>query len=478
LDTRRRILILLLSFLVSRAALYAYLASLDTHKQGSDILLYEHFTSQYEAARAQGVPFNEYYKQTASTTRYPDRAQFEYPPWAVVVLNLPRFVAGAMTQVAYFHAFRFEVLLFDVAAMFVMILLVRRIYPQESSEDHQDRWWMYLIGGLVFPWLLYDRLDLLLGVMVLFALTLLVSRVHYLWSFAMLALAVNFKVVPVVLAPVWVLGSLPGDRTRALWNEKRLVHLGLLVAGRSLLLLALIVGLFLPFYLLEGPSVLGFVGYHAHRPIHIESTYGGLLIALNLFGHSTEVVWGYGSFNLDSSFAPLLLHASLPILASLLLAATGILFLTLVSGNYSSGSGAGSRATLAQERPDLMAMYALLMLLLSILSSKVFSPQYLLWLLPLFPLLPLARDARRFLWWAFIAVAVVTSMILNRYWSDLVGHTPETVGRYQGPHAGPTGLGIALVVTRNLLFMALTLWLALKAVRAARRVRGRAFASS
>ena len=76
------------------------------------------------------------------------------------------------------------------------------------------------------------------GFIILVALVLLYSKLHYAWSFALLAVAINFKVVPVVLAPVWIVGSMPGDQRLSLRQPRVLAGLGL----RSALLAALVIG--------------------------------------------------------------------------------------------------------------------------------------------------------------------------------------------------------------------------------------------
>jgi len=72
-------------------------------------------------------------------------------------------------------------------------------------------------------------------------------------------------------------------------------------------------------------------------------------------------------------------------------------------------------------------------------GSKVFSPQYLLWLLPVAPLMP---TARRPLLWLFVAIALVTTAMFP-YGYDQIAH-------------GPTLLGAGLLVARNAAVVALT----------------------
>ena len=107
--------------------------------------------------------------------------------------------------------------------------------------------------------MIYDRLDLLLTTLIVSAMAL-PDRPNSATaaSFAVLAAAVLFKIVPVVLAPLWVVGAMPADRRLQFRQPGVLTGL----AGRSVLLLALIAGGFLPFYFRDGERSLSFLVYH------------------------------------------------------------------------------------------------------------------------------------------------------------------------------------------------------------------------
>ena len=53
-----------------------------------------------------------------------------------------------------------------------------------------------------------------MSALVMIAVALLLSRAHYFWSFLALAAAINFKLTPIVLLPVWVLGAQPATWPR------------------------------------------------------------------------------------------------------------------------------------------------------------------------------------------------------------------------------------------------------------------------
>src|SRR5262249_58868455 len=96
------------------------------------------------------------------------------------------------------------------------------------------------------------------ALLVVLALALLVSRAHYAWSFAVLAVAVNFKLVPLVLAPVWIVGSLPADRPLLPGRPRQAGG----VLARAALLVGMVCAIFLPFYAAAGRGGPGVLPVH------------------------------------------------------------------------------------------------------------------------------------------------------------------------------------------------------------------------
>jgi hypothetical protein len=83
----------------------------------------------------------------------------------------------------------------------------------------------------------------------------------------------------------------------------------------------------------------------------------------------------------------------------------------------------------------------------AIVGSKVFSPQYLLWLLPLAPLLP-SRMARGL----FILTAAVTTLVFPYFYENVAAWLTNPVTREMYAR-GPTTFGKLLLVSRNVLFL-------------------------
>jgi hypothetical protein len=396
----------------------------------------------------------------------------EYPPLALELLRLPTLWmskqpadrpvtarAIARYNTSYTAAYRWGMAVVDALLFVLILLLIWRGTPAATWGDGLQRITAYLLATLALWPVLYDRLDLVLALLMALSLYLLITRLHYAWSFAVLALAVNFKLVPVVLAPVWIVGTLPTSVSFSLSDR----HFLKLVGLRCSLLIVLIIAWFLPFYLASGSDTLRFFSYHKQRGLEIGSLYSSALLALRPLGQPVEIYHAHQCFNVRSAASPLLVTLSPLVVGGLLLAVSALLLarfrqlgrnssLIAQSGNGKPAEGPG---TLAQLYPADIAGYSLLFLLIFIAANKVFSPQYLLWLVPFVVLLPYGRKGQRIFLGCFVVTCVMTTLLFP-FWffSDVAVRLSATAYTY------PTPRGLLLLGVRNLLVVSLTVALA------------------
>lgn len=172
------------------------------------------------------------------------------------------------------------------------------------------------------------------------------------------------------------------------------------LAVAAAIALALLAATVVPALRVAGDGLYDFARYHAARPLQIESTWAALL---GLFARgSVSVQRSFGSTNLAGPAVRWLspVAALGPIAAALALA--GWLwraFRLLPPGE--SGDGARARAALAAGCASLVAFMVL---------GKVFSPQYLGWILPLGAALSLV-DGRRRARLLFLALMGATQLV-------------------------------------------------------------------
>jgi hypothetical protein len=181
-----------------------------------------------------------------------------------------------------------------------------------------------------------------------------------------LALAILAKLYPVALLPILAARYLAAAQWRALVR--------FVLAGAAVLAVGAA-----PFIFAAPSAIFAQLDYHARRPLQIESVPAGIvLLTRELAGAPVEVVHAFSSVNVDSPLARALL-ATLPAAAGLaLLTVLGLALLRFRNEHDRSGA----------VRTGTLLAYVLAVLLALIATSKVFSSQYVVWLLPFAALLP------------------------------------------------------------------------------------------
>jgi len=445
------------------------LPALQLQAVDTDVNLYARYAAESQAAGRRGKSFYDLHRRRvevemrqstpAQAAALAEYQSIEYPPLAVTVMALPAWLIDAPfdeefpngRQPRYVQAYTWVMAGCDVAVLSLVVFLVRRLYPAETPFEQLERCLVYLLCTWPLYAVLYARLDLGVTLLVMASLALLVGRLHWCLSLAVLAVAIHFKLMPVVLAPLWIVASLPATALHGPWHA--LVR-G--VAARTGVLAFFGLAILVPYYVQNGPAVLEFLGYHKERGIEIESTWASLLLPSRYVGQAWEVYHSHGSVNVRSPLSPILAGLATLVLAGLLAAATG-LFVLAVRRQREVANVAG--LTIAQQWPRLVAGFALLLLLVSIVANKVFSPQYLLWVLALVPLVDFRPVGRRL----FFAATFATCLLTMRIFPDcFVGEIVwiESINDQLPVFDGPTPFGAFLLLTRNALCVALTAALA------------------
>jgi hypothetical protein len=179
---------------------------------------------------------------------------------------------------------------------------------------------------------------------------------------------------------------------------------GLVRLGQGLV--ATMVAGLLPFVALAGAEpTFQFLRYNAERGLQVESIGGGLAVLGGLLrGQPVDMDFRFSSVNVDGGFAKAWL-ALLPVLTIL---GFGLLA-WLAWGRIREERRAGTRAL-----PSTIVAVATASLLLLLATSKVYSIQYVVWLVPLAALL----GGRRF--WLAAAVVALTIPIHPLLYEGLV----------------------------------------------------------
>ncbi len=282
----------------------------------------------------------------------------EYPPLALIPILIPQWLSPQvpLDAVDYAIGFVLENLILT-SLMGVGIALIPHPRPQQTLVG-------YLLLTVLLAPLLPWRYDLFPTLLTLGGLLGMIFNFPLLAGVA-LGLGIATKLYPVVLLPIW------GLYFAASRDWRGLGKLSLGAIATTLLS-------FLPFWLLAGDSFTSFLTYHKDRGLQIESLWAGLIS----LGHVLGLTEASSEMNFGAQ------HIVSP-LASPLLTLQPVLFLGMMLVIYGLAA-----LTFRQDikqcqwiKLQSLVVFSLLSLLGFIVTNKVFSPQYLIWLLPFVSLL-------------------------------------------------------------------------------------------
>ncbi|MET8679452.1 glycosyltransferase family 87 protein [Streptomyces sp. NPDC004647] len=327
---------------------------------------------------------------------------WQYPPGAGLVMVVP----GLAPAISYLQGF---VLLMIVSDAVVLVALARAAHRRQGSSLAGA--WLWLLGLPLLLSLPYARYDVLVTGITVLALLALAGRPRL--GGVLAGLAAVIKVWPVLA----VLGTPRGRTTREAW-------LALTMSAAALLLLL-------------GVAFRGafdFLFAQQERGVEIESMGGALLHTARFLGWPGRVRHQYGSFEFVGPYV------SSVALASLLLTAVAFGWLLL----WRLRARRWSEAT-----PYDAALAAVL---LFTATSRVISPQYLIWLIGLAAVcLTVGRTTQRPVAVLLLLAAAVTTVDYPLFFGAVLNSSWQ---------------GVAVVVLRNMLLLAATLLSCLRLWRA------------
>lgn len=337
----------------------------------------------------------------------------EYPPLALLPMTLPQLVNFGQVL-----GFRGYVCLFWLEnAIFTTLIALLLLQVRRYWQPKQRLWVLkaYIILVTVITPLLPWRFDLFPALLTLLALVFILFErptIAGIW----LGLAIAAKLYPVVLLPIF------GAYYFASRKYPSLIKLILGTLGATCIVM-------LPFALTAGGEMLSFLRYHQLRGLQVESLPAGILCLAHVLQLTkVNLVFNYGAFHLVSPLATPILKW-LPLISILSFIGVISSCLSCFRREYKI------KGTITAQN---LVIYTIAVLLTFMIVGKVFSPQYIIWLLPFAPLLP----ARQF--WLTAAIFAMSMLIFPVGYSFLLKLQPALV---------------VLLNLRNLLVVVLLLWL-------------------
>lgn len=354
----------------------------------------------------------------------------EYPPLAYLATLPPALVT--LSYRPYRYAFAGYMLALHLANLWLCARLLRRSDAASPPSTLPERrrlrarmLWASLAFLAALGTVAVTRMDHLVVTSTLLILLAFERSQHSErrarlgWAAAcggLAALGVMVKLVPGLAGAAALVTWLRSGRT-----DRFRVCFACALAGAFTLLT-----LNLAMYALAGPNYLATFRYHALRGVQLESTYAGLLMLLRPFGLAMHIDESFGSTNLASAATQLIKQLS----PWLLLFGCAYLL--------------AARRFARDARGALLLTCALLLTFM--LTNRVFSPQYLIWIAAPLCVLYAEGSVPKRGYVLFLFGAALSQLIFPRGYPLLKAFHP---------------LGIALLDLRN----ASLLWLGAQLVR-------------
>jgi hypothetical protein len=329
----------------------------------------------------------------------------EYPPLSLVFFTLPRLVGESFRW--YYVWFQIQVVLADLVILGAL---------SAAREPDTEPWRIlapYTSLVLAVGPITLQQFDIFPAALTILAVVCYARR-RDAAAWILLALGTMTKVYPALLGPVFLLLD---DTSLA----RRVGRAAVAFSATCLVVLA-------PLLIIAPTSLGGMLAFHSQRGIHLDSEYATIAFAARALHLSfVHVVSAYRSVNIEGAAAAFLVRWTTPLLAAALLLAYALVLRHV-------------RRAGPTRDVRIVATSSALVLLAGLVTSKVLSPQYLIWVLPLMPLL--VQPLRWVNWGLFAAVGVLTYYIYPLRYADLEGLVPSA---------------IAALAARNLLLIALTI---------------------
>jgi Glycosyltransferase family 87 len=333
------LVIVLINVLTPTAALFPNQA---------DVLIYLH---KAEALARGGFPYRDF--------------ALEYPPLALLAMAVPYF---AWPWPPNLETYRWLFAAWESLLLVALVIVASRMAnrlareftsPEGAAASRAIAARVLVLVIVAAPSLAW-RFDLLPAVLVALAiLCALEGRASF--AGVALGLGVLAKIYPLVLVPalaaVWLA---PVDRRR--------------LAGFGGGLVATVATGLLPVVLLAGDRAWGFVTYQADRGLQLETLPAGLILLVQGWnGARLPLTFDHGAVQVAGTAAQLYLPVQL-LLSSICFVALAAITLTLYRRELRFRGAV---------QPRTIVAIASAFILLLLVTNKVFSVQYIVWLLPL-----------------------------------------------------------------------------------------------
>ena len=288
---------------------------------------------------------------------------FEYPPFTLVIFLIPKLLSWDL------DSFRFSFCIF--AGLFYCLFSHFTLKITDRFNIRRFYVMAFILAMILFSHeFAVARNDIFAVALVTISMYLFLEK-RYVPSSVVLALAIMIKIYPIILVPVFMIILI----SRKEWKSSAVF---LAVSALICLLIEL------PFIINDPSTAFAYLTYHSDRGLQVEGVASSVLLIVDMFVPIIDsIAINYGSSELAGQI-PDMVAGCLDIIQVVAMVAVIAL----------------SAYHLYRHREDdpfrSLALVSLMMIMTFITFSKVYSAQYMLWILALIPFVYIGHhsDAR------------------------------------------------------------------------------------
>jgi glycosyl transferase family 87 len=304
-----------------------------------------------------------------------DDQEWQYPPGAALVMWAPMVLANRLFSVSYLNAFYTLVLICDLVAFTLLHRLAGRMSATGGGALPWIGVWAWVVGLFAVGPIAYARYDVIVAVFAVAALAvgpLFGARRWTAWTRGVfLGLGALLKLWP---------GALLLGEPRGRDGRRSFVAAVLAAAVPTLVLLAAL------------PGGLSFLTYQDQRGLEIESVAATPLMLLRLVGVHHRADFVFGAYQLDGSAPNLIAHGCTYVTVAVMLAL--LWWRRRMRWTSATPADVGFAAVLV-----------------AVVTTRVLSAQYMLWLVGLVAMCWMFRETTQRVACALVFAAILLNQL-------------------------------------------------------------------
>ena len=277
----------------------------------------------------------------------------EYPPFSLVFMAIPRIFGW--TPEAYEVCYVIEVFVFMVIGLIYTDKLA-----QHFGKDRKNAMLAYSVLMVLLLEFVTDRYDIFPAVLTLMSIYYFVKD-RYVLAFVLIAVGMMTKLYPAMVFPIYILLF----AAKKDWGE---------AARGTLAFVITTLVIIVPVLIIEPDMIWNFLNYHSDRPLQIETLAASLIYPFSMFGLITVQITSakdpgsFGSDNLVGGVPDAVAGMLTPIMIAGVVAICILFLLTYLRAQD-------------KDKVRLLALAISGVIMAFMVLGKVFSSQYLIWVI-------------------------------------------------------------------------------------------------